>query len=95
MRLNEHFDEIVNIFVGELSDSICKCLTGRISRLINVLNGFDTRVVIYISDNQEIGNLVIINKDADINVWKENFIKSMIDHGYDQQIIDEWLIYIE
>ena len=29
--------EILNI---EMEDSLCKCMTGRFSRLINVLNGY-------------------------------------------------------
>ncbi len=34
-------DEIKRILNAEMSESICKCFTGRLSRLINTLNGFD------------------------------------------------------
>ena len=33
-------DEILKILNLEMQDSQCKCFTGRISRLVNVLNGF-------------------------------------------------------
>jgi len=52
-------DEIKKVFVSEMSDSICKCFTGRLSRLVNVLNGFDPRVSVRISNSQEISNIII------------------------------------
>ena len=33
----------------EMEDSLCHCLTGRFSRLINVLNGYFDDIIIYIS----------------------------------------------
>ena len=64
------------------------------SRLVNVLNGFDDRIQINISNNQHIGNLVIIAKHDNINTWKENFIKIMIEHDYENEII-HWIEYIQ
>ncbi len=52
-------EEIKKILNTEMSDSICKCFTGRLSRLINTLNGFDERVIIKISDNDSIGNIIV------------------------------------
>ena len=48
----------------EMLDSECKCFTGRISRLVNCLSGYSDKVVIQISENEEINNIisVIINK---------------------------------
>ena len=40
----------------------CKCFTGRISRLVNCLNGFTDLVNINIEDNQQIGNIIVIIK---------------------------------
>ena len=33
-------DEILKILEEEIKDTICKCFTGRLTRLLNVLNGF-------------------------------------------------------
>ena len=41
IEINENKNEIKNILNIEMSDSLCKCFTGRMSRLINCLNGFD------------------------------------------------------
>jgi len=49
---NEHKDELLSILQTEINDILCKCFTGRMSRLINVLNGFDPKIVINISDNE-------------------------------------------
>jgi hypothetical protein len=59
---HEKCNEIKKILNIEMKDSICKCFTGRLSRLINCLNGFDERVSIKISDNQEILNVIIKEK---------------------------------
>ena len=54
----------------EMIDSICKCFTGRISRLINCLNGFSDKVIIQISKNEEINNIIsnLVKKYNDIDL---------------------------
>jgi hypothetical protein len=44
-------------------NSICKCFTGRLSWLINCLNGFSDKVSIQISTNEEISNIIIVLKN--------------------------------
>src|SRR5438045_420688 len=58
--INNHKDknQIKSILNEEMKDSLCKCFTGRLSRLINCLNGFDDRVCIKISDSNEISNII-------------------------------------
>ena len=46
-----------------MSDSLCKCFTGRMSRLINCLNGFDELVQINISENEQIGQIIILVRE--------------------------------
>ncbi len=53
-------DNILNVIDIEMNDSVCKCFTGRISRLINCLSGFDERVSIKMSDNDQIGNIITL-----------------------------------
>ena len=90
--------EIKRILNAEMSESICKCFTGRLSRLINTLNGFDNRVCIMISNNDAIGNIIVItiakNKDKNIIEQKEICKLELLSRGYTMDIIDEWIEYI-
>ena len=93
-------DEIKLILNTEIKDSYCKCFTGKISRLINCLNGFTDLVKINIADNQQIGNIILLIKnqikdDYSIDKHKELVIIELTDRGFDKDIIDEWLKYIE
>jgi Leucine-rich repeat (LRR) protein len=89
--------EIKEILNGEMSDSMCKCFTGRISRLVNSLNGFDDRIDIKISDSQEILNVIINvkNKYTNIDKQKNEIIKELTDRGYDMTTINEYIVYLE
>jgi hypothetical protein len=62
VRKHEQSDEIKRVLNQEITDGICKCFTGRLSRLVNTLNGFDQRVSVRISDSQEISNVIILIK---------------------------------
>ena len=95
-------NEIKLILNIEMKDSYCKCFTGRISRLINCLNGFTDLVNINISDNQQIGNIIVIIKNKlmrennyNIDKYKELVIQELIERNFNQEIIDEWIKYIE
>ena len=81
-----------------MSESICKCFTGRLSRLINCLNGFDERVCIQISNNDQIGNIIVMiiakNKDKNITEQKTLCKVELLSRGYELNIIDEWIDYI-
>ena len=59
---NPHKDEIKKILNEEMRGALCKCTTGRISRLINSLNGFDKEIIITISDSEQISQIVILIK---------------------------------
>jgi Leucine-rich repeat (LRR) protein len=56
---NENTDEIKRVLNQEMHSSVCKCFTGRMSRLINSLSGFDELVNIQIADSEQIGNIII------------------------------------
>ena len=90
--------EIKRILNTEMSDSICKCFTGRLSRLINTINGFDDRVCIMISNNDAIGNIIVMlisqNKDKNITEQKAICKVELLSRGYTTDIIDEWIEYI-
>jgi hypothetical protein len=98
---HEAKQEIYKVLEQEMNDTICKCFTGRMSRLINCLNGFDDHIVINISNTEQIGNIIILIKDRliaenkyTIELHKEIVIKELYERGYEKDIIDEWISYI-
>ena len=87
---------IKEILNQEMNDSICKCFTGRMNRLVNVLNGFDPRVVIKISDSDAISNIIILfQKKYSGSELKDVVHKELIDRGYTDEVIKEWIDFIE
>ena len=94
---HEHKEELLKILDQEIIESQGKCLQGRISRTINILNGYHDSVKINISDNEQISNLIINlqNKFNNLFELKDNFIKEMIERNYKNEIIDEWIKHID
>ena len=78
---------------SELKDSNCKRFTGRLSRLVNCLNGFDENI----SDNEQISNIILLIKDkyTDILQIKEEVRNELIERGYSTKVINTWVDYIE
>ena len=99
--IRDHKDgnEIIGIMNTEMADADCKCFTGKMSRLINCLNGYDDRVVITMAENDQIGNIIIIEKEKleeyDIEKHKDNVRIAMEERGYGKETIEEWIDYIE
>jgi hypothetical protein len=83
----------------EMQDSECKCFTGRISRLVNCLSGYSNKVVIQISESEEISNIIsiVMSKRGmkTIEVLKEEVQKALKERGYKDTKIEEWLEYVE
>ena len=87
-----------NIFLimnQEMQDAECKCFTGRMSRLVNCLNGFDENIKIEISLSEQIGNVIGRIKDSmevpDNALLKELVVKELNERGIDNDIINEWV----
>ena len=100
IETKENKNDIYEILNQEINDAECKCLTGRISRLINVLNGQDERIIINISDKEQIGNIIVLIKnnlgnDYTIEKHKELVIKELKERGFNEEIINEYVNYIE
>ena len=87
------YDSILN---EEMKDSLCKCFTGRLSRLVNCLNGFDDRIKVRMSESNEISNIIILirNRYPDIEDQKREITKELLERGYDNSTIIEWLSYL-
>jgi hypothetical protein len=99
---NEHADEILKIMNIELDDSLCKCYTGRMSRIINCLNGFSDLVQVQISESEQIGQIISIVKDMlfskeeyTVEKHKELARAELVNRGYSNDIIEIWIAYIE
>ncbi len=62
------------------------------------MNGFDERIIIKISDNDQIGNIIVMiiaqNKDKNITEQKAICKIELLSRGYATDIIDEWIEYI-
>ena len=85
-----------------MTDSVCKCFTGRISRLINCLNGFDELVNIKIADNEQISQIIIAIRNElenenryEVNLHKTLVTNRLIEMEYDKTVIDEWVTNID
>ena len=99
---NEHASEIKVILNEEMKDSLCKCFTGCLSRLINCLNGMDELVSIKISDTEQIGNIIGLikeklenKKEYTIERHREEVRIELEERGYSEEVIVEWISYIE
>jgi hypothetical protein len=102
IECNANKEEIKNVLNSEMSDSVCKCFTGRMSRLINCLNGFDDLVSIRISDTEQIGQVIgMIKEQLDIKnkytveKHRELAQKELEARDYSEEVITEWIAFIE
>jgi Leucine-rich repeat (LRR) protein len=99
LELKEHKNEIYSILETEILDSEYKCFTGRISRLINCLNGFTPLVEIKIPDNMEISNIIVMMKQNykgnDENELKDLIKKELQERNYSKEVIEEYLEFVE
>jgi len=94
--------EIKRILNDEMVDSQCKCYTGRMSRLINCLNGYSECVSIHISDSEQIGNIIYIEKLKleeqnmySVDKHREMVIVELESRNVSKEVISEWVSFIE
>lgn len=92
--------EIKTVLNQEMSDSLCKCFTGRISRLVNCLTGFDPDVVVQISSAEQISNIVLLTQKTlgeqyTVEKHRQLVREALTDRGYPLDIITVWVDNIE
>lgn len=92
--------EIKNILNKDMEDAMCKCFTRRIVGVINCLSGFSELVNIIIKDESQIGNIILLIKkqldnNYDVDKHKELVVKELNERGYNKDVIEEWISYIE
>ena len=84
----------------ELADGECKCFTGRLSRIVNVLNGFFDDIQVRISSNEQIAHVILAIRakhglgpdDAMDEILKQTIRKELEERGYEANIIELWLV---
>ena len=96
---HEDKEELTKILEEEMRASVGKCFQGRLSRLISVLSGYHKTVNINISNNEQIGNIVIKLKEKytnkELNEFLEIFVNELREREYDEDTIKEWCMYVE
>jgi len=97
-RIVKHSErnELLKILNEEIKYTICKCFTGRMTRLVNILNGFYDDITIQIGSNEQISNIIIMLKDKyEGNELVKQVRLEMEERDYDEKVIEEWLTYVE
>jgi Leucine-rich repeat (LRR) protein len=99
LELKDNRDDILNILETEILDSECKCFTGRISRLINCLNGYTPLVKVEIPDNMAISNIIVMVKNSyksdNVDELKELVKTELLERGYALDTITEYIAYVD
>jgi hypothetical protein len=88
-------DELLQVLNQEISDGVCMCFTGRLTRLLNTLVGFYDDIELQISDSEQITNIIMTLKNIfDDDQLKDAVRKELLDRQYSEKVINEWLDYI-
>ena len=99
---HQNQNEILKILEQEIHDSKDKCFTGKITRLVNCLNGFYDDISVNISEKEQIGNIIVSIKNRlnphnpnFIEIWKEQVAKELRERSYNEDEIKIWIEQIE
>ena len=94
--------EIKNIINKEINETLGICISGKISRLVSYLDGFDPLVRINISENQQISYIMTLtkkklekNNSYTVDNYKLEVKNEMLDRKYSDEKIKEWIDQIE
>jgi len=83
------------VLLQEISDGICMCFTGRLTRLLNTLVGFFPDIELQISDSEQITNIIMeLSNKFEGGLLKEAVRKELLERQYNESIINEWIEYI-
>ena len=92
---SENKHELCKVLNQEISDGLCMCFTGRLTRLLNCLTGFYDDIELQISDSEQITNIIVaLKKKYDGDELVDKVKAELIDRKYTDSIINEWLEYL-
>ena len=93
---SQNKNEILKVLNQEITDGLCMCFTGRMTRLLNTLVGFYDDIELQISNSEQITNIIMSlkTKITDVEQLKEAVKKELFERQYSETIINEWLEYI-
>ena len=88
-----HKEELMRRLDEEMMESKDKCFTGRITRLLNVLNGFYEDIQITISNNERISAIILstLNGQKMSDELREICRTKLKDIGIEDEEIEVWL----
>merc|ERR1712137_323874 len=72
IQSNPNADGIKGVLNQEMADSLCKCFTGRITRLIDCLNGLDSLVEFNLLSENEMINMICQQVYESLEEQEEN-----------------------
>ena len=77
----------------EMLDSMCKCFTGRLTRLVNVLVGFSEDIEINISESERISAIIlsVLNREEMTDELKEICRTKLKEAEVEDSEIEKWL----
>ena len=88
---SENKDDLCKVLNQEISDGLCMCFTGRLTRLLNCLTGFYDDIELQISDSKQITNIIVaLKKKYDGAVLYDQVKAELQDRKYS----NEWLEYL-
>ena len=86
----------------EILDAVELCFTGKITRLINCLNGFTSLITLQITESEEIGNIIVhvqkmLRKNGEYTIEKHRDIvrAKLVENGVNEEVIDVWVENID
>ena len=96
---SNHENELFKILQEQISDSECRCFTGRFNRTLSVLVGFFDDIKVEISDNSRIGAIILLTKDQiipyNVDVHKKLALKRLQEVGYSAEEAEPWIEAID
>ena len=87
--------DLCEVLNQEISDGLCMCFTGRLTRLLNCLSGFYDDIELQISDSEQITNIIMsLKKKYDGHDLHDQVRIELLDRQYSTEVINEWLGYL-
>lgn len=92
---HEHETELINRLLEELTEMSGKCLSGHLSRLVNVFSGFDSNFQIKVDYDDEIKAAVIARFRARINTLPEEEAAIYLENMVETDKTPEYVMFKE